>query len=696
MKFQSNHISFFLIICISVFYTKVLYCFSEDREYANDLFSVDNQLCILEQLSLWGGGAYCKGDSGVHLGSDSSQVGVQYILFFSGNPLDTFTGTGFRLDFGLYKDSGYYCVKSIDTTALCDLWLKDTLWIYYHPPPEANFTVNTDEQCLNTNSFAFSNHSTITSGTLRSLWDFGDSTFSIVHDPAHQYQKDGYFIVKLITESDQGCHDSMIRQIRVLPSPQLDFLINDTGQCLKQNLFILTNTSVISSGTMSFFWEVDDGTVTTDTNLIHVFVSTGDYQVTLFASSGLGCTASKSRNLHVYPHPVADFSVNDSAQCLIGNSFAFSNHSSIASNILSYFWTFGDGTLGEASKDPIYSYLTTGKHRVTLVAFSQYSCTDTQQKEVLVFPHPPKVRIESIGDTVFCEGDSTLLKAPANYVAYLWINGSRNQSIIARSSGYYTVQVSDSHACSTTSFPKTVIAHPNPLPDLGNDTAFCTGESLLLDAGEGYSAYNWNSGLSDSRFLQVDKQGVYQVRVIDPHGCAGEDMIEIGVYPKPELSAWASEHIIYRGDCSRLAVSGANSYFWFPSNGLDDPNSPSPLACPDTTTRYYVVGYDINGCSNFDTLVIFVIPIDNPYGLIFYNSFSPNGDGKNDTWVIYNIEKHPANHLRIFNRWGDLVYEKEGYNNDWNGSSLALGTYFYILELKEKSAVFRGDVNIIR
>jgi gliding motility-associated-like protein len=87
------------------------------------------------------------------------------------------------------------------------------------------------------------------------------------------------------------------------------------------------------------------------------------------------------------------------------------------------------------------------------------------------------------------------------------------------------------------------------------------------------------------------------------------------------------------------------------------------------------------------------------------NGFSPNNDGVNDKWVIRGIEDYPNNVVKIFNRWGVLIYEKTGYLNDWDGTSmfgisignnmLPEGTYFYILELDEEST-FKGYIYLKR
>ncbi len=88
--------------------------------------------------------------------------------------------------------------------------------------------------------------------------------------------------------------------------------------------------------------------------------------------------------------------------------------------------------------------------------------------------------------------------------------------------------------------------------------------------------------------------------------------------------------------------------------------------------------------------------------LVFPTIITPNGDGKNDLFIIQNLEKlYPECHVIIFNRWGNVVYESTGYSRPWdgtyNGEDLPMGTYFYKIELNdEKNTVFNGDISIIR
>ncbi len=94
-----------------------------------------------------------------------------------------------------------------------------------------------------------------------------------------------------------------------------------------------------------------------------------------------------------------------------------------------------------------------------------------------------------------------------------------------------------------------------------------------------------------------------------------------------------------------------------------------------------------------------------PICLTVYNEFSPNGDGSNDYFWIDCIEQYPSNVLKIYNRYGNLVFETSGYENDWDGTAnkgsirhdrLPVGTYFYVLELEENNTVKKGWLYLMR
>jgi len=85
--------------------------------------------------------------------------------------------------------------------------------------------------------------------------------------------------------------------------------------------------------------------------------------------------------------------------------------------------------------------------------------------------------------------------------------------------------------------------------------------------------------------------------------------------------------------------------------------------------------------------------------MVIPNIFTPNNDGKNDDFVIKDLESYPRSQLLIFNRWGNEVYRADNYLNNWNGSGLAEGTYYYVLNRRERSGsitTFKGWVYLKR
>lgn len=81
------------------------------------------------------------------------------------------------------------------------------------------------------------------------------------------------------------------------------------------------------------------------------------------------------------------------------------------------------------------------------------------------------------------------------------------------------------------------------------------------------------------------------------------------------------------------------------------------------------------------------------------NAFTPNGDGVNDYFEIRGLELFPANRLIVFNRWGNEIYRSSNYRNDWSGSDLSEGTYYYALELRLHTGhvqIFKGFITLIR
>jgi len=128
-----------------------------------------------------------------------------------------------------------------------------------------------------------------------------------------------------------------------------------------------------------------------------------------------------------------------------------------------------------------------------------------------------------------------------------------------------------------------------------------------------------------------------------------------------------------------VEVSGgtpAYVYNWTPNSIATDVSNPTNLSAGEFTLQIQ----DANNCT-IDTVLTLVAPDE----LLLYTALSPNGDGFNDTYVIDGVQDCPDNFFKVFNRWGNLVYEKNSYLNEWygqdkDGNTLSDGTYFVIFE----------------
>ncbi|MCU0428705.1 MAG: gliding motility-associated C-terminal domain-containing protein [Cytophagaceae bacterium] len=229
---------------------------------------------------------------------------------------------------------------------------------------------------------------------------------------------------------------------------------------------------------------------------------------------------------------------------------------------------------------------------------------------------------------------------------------------------------------------------PVPTPQwLTQDTAICEGSSAVLRAQHGSGTLTWSrnsnvlTGVSSSS-LETSEAGWYVLTENNGACSTNTPALQVSVIPIPEVDA-GLDQIVLVGSTVSLQGSGGLLSAWTPSAGLSDANNPTASFLASESIELTYTAYDASGtCSNSDQVFIRVErPIDVP------NAFTPNGDSNNDAWEIKHIESFPNCQIKIFNRWGNLVYQSEGYNEPWkgdnfrNGEVLPSGTYFYVIEL---------------
>ncbi|WKZ65426.1 MAG: gliding motility-associated C-terminal domain-containing protein [Flavobacteriales bacterium] len=154
---------------------------------------------------------------------------------------------------------------------------------------------------------------------------------------------------------------------------------------------------------------------------------------------------------------------------------------------------------------------------------------------------------------------------------------------------------------------------------------------------------------------------------------------------------------IPQGGAVQLDAQGGTTYDWTPTTGLSGNGIPDPIANPQSSTTYAVTTV-IGGCTYTDSVSVNVIRLIEPP-----NTFSPNGDGRNDVWEVPGIQDYPGAVVMIYDRWGQRVFNSNGYREPWdgtrNGNPLSEGTYYYHIQLNPvegRSDPYTGYISIIR
>lgn len=180
----------------------------------------------------------------------------------------------------------------------------------------------------------------------------------------------------------------------------------------------------------------------------------------------------------------------------------------------------------------------------------------------------------------------------------------------------------------------------------------------------------------------IDAQCGFNVTVSGP----GADVVNVDFDAGPDV-------VIPLGGTTQLIATGATSYSWVPSSGLSGNNIPDPIASPTESTLYTVTG-QVGGCTFSDTVRVSVVRLIDPV-----NTFTPNGDGINDTWDIAGIENYPQADVSVYDRWGQRVFHSLGYKTPFDGAGLPTATYYWYIQannLNGLSDPYTGSVTIIR
>ncbi len=357
---------------------------------------------------------------------------------------------------------------------------------------------------------------------------------------------------------------------------------------------------------------------------------------------------------------------------------------SVAGGLPPYQYRIGEKVMS----DTFLTAMVSGTY--TLRVADANNCADEKTFEIKA----PDIPVFDLGPAqVICAGKDLRLSPGAAFAAYEWSTGSVDSAIVVNQPGMYSLRVVNTSDCSYTD---TVVVTSGNAPAVLVDpveAAICPGEALFVRV-LGADTYTWvdTSGSMDISApdrveLSPDYTSLYQV--IGSNAC-GVDTAAILVNIFPTGGDAGIDSCIVEGTSIRLQATGAISYFWLPAEyPVSDPSVPDPVVQPLETTLYKVVMTSEEGCIVTDSVLITVL--DSDIELPRISLITPNGDGKNDVLFFPNIEKYGNNVLRVYNRWGDIVYQKINYQRDddrfdgsYAGKPLPDGNYYYVLAFREK------------
>lgn len=287
--------------------------------------------------------------------------------------------------------------------------------------------------------------------------------------------------------------------------------------------------------------------------------------------------------------------------------------------------------------------------------------------------------------------------------AYNWDNGATTPDLSGLGTGSYAVSVVDANGC-TAQVTANVTGTPAVQVEGSTTAALCADAGngsvdISVTSGTAPFQYNWSTGATSEDLGPVGA-GSYTVTVLDGNGCEATATFTVsapasivvdttlslylGGY---NVSSWQGQD----GSINTQASGGTEPYTYAWSNGASTPDLDGL-----TAGEYTLVVTDANGCSTTIT-----VTLTQPSDLVMPTGFTPNGDGSNDVFFIRGLDAYPTNLLVIVNRWGNRVFERVNYRNDWDGESiqggrLPNGTYFAILQVSGGERTLQGYIDLRR
>jgi gliding motility-associated-like protein len=581
------------------------------------------------------------------------------------------------------------------------------------------------------------------------VWDFGDGTMGSGQNPYHFYSAPGTYTVNLYATAKTGCPlDVVTRQVTIDTLAKANFGTS-APYCEKQRILFTDSSRFfnITDTLKEWHWNMGDGTVfvrTDSSRFEHSYGDTGLYHVSLVVKTKYGCFSDTlKKTVYVSAVPVVKYGFTNACQ---NDPFVqFTDSSTIKDNTesgFSYLWTFGDPAATAANpntsalKNPTHQYTLAGSFPVSLTVTSSKGCAYKKDSVITISSAAAAVDFTVSSANQFCSNTPVLLLNQSSIAAgsirklkIYWdavnnINDVTVDSFPFASAIYqhaypvltntpdrkdYSIklEVTAGQTCST-ALSKIITLHAMPVVNFGPVAGVCSDTPyVLVTSGAEVTNLTGNgnyfgNGISPAGLFDVKAAGAGMYRLgyayTSMAGCTDTAYASFEVFAIPTVST--GPDITLPEDLSHtfsLLTTGAiNGYLWSPPLYLDNALiKNATVVNPKNDVLYTIRVSSPGGCAATDKVLVKVVR-----GIAIPNTFTPNNDGINDTWLIDNLDKYTGCRVQVFTRTGQKVFESKGYGTPWNGKykdkALTTDTYYYIIELNNGKPGITGYVQIVR
>ncbi|SJZ58242.1 PKD domain-containing protein, partial [Sediminibacterium ginsengisoli] len=481
--------------------------------------------------------------------------------------------------------------------------------------------------------------------------------------------------------------------------------------------FNFADTTQTVSRIASWKWSLTPGDTVTTKNHNVSFTQPGDHSVSLTTTSINGCsnTIKADFKVDIYEFPKVDINMIGDAckDQLLQLTPSVNSKDSIAYML----WKLGNGV---NANDMVVNaqYTSEGSYTVRLIVSTINNCFDSAYKSINIHP-TPSITISK--DQQICKGDTVRLTA-SGAVNYIWMdqnnnvvcNGCSETSIKPALSGQYKVVGYNQFGCSEVKTTSVRVIQPFRMNAIQGDT-ICVGQSRRLSA-TGASNYKWypETGLSNTTIATPVAQPLetttYKVIGKDNYNCFTDTAEVKIVVGRPTPFSLGKDTIVTAGNNYQLKIlSGAKDivkWRWSGSPAITCPTCPEPQIRVSEDACITCTAINIYGCASTDTVCIKTFC---PATELFVpNAFSPDGDGINDLLIVQGKGIKMIRSFRIFNRWGQVVFEKSNFlpgdaASAWDGKIMGrpanADVFVYVCEViceKGLPSIFKGNVTILK